>query len=1057
MNAFDDVSDALVFPLSSAQRHLWTLAEVDPTDVSYNVPFALRCRGPLDSAALRQALIDLHARHEILRTRYTVMDAEPVQQVLPAPDDVPLPIMPLDEAQLDTALANDAAVPFDLVQPSAMRARLYVLGDQHHVLSVVMHHIACDGWSVGILLQELAACYNARVDGESPVLSELPLQYADYAEWEQEEAQRTTPTVYWQRDAGESAAPAPLPGCGAEQGNAAGSVRYRFPAEVEQRLEAHARDHKTTLFVTLLAGFMALLHRLTQAEDVCVGVPVANRTRSEVAPLVGYFVNTLVMREQIAAGDSFETLVERCRTISLEALEHQHVRFEQLIKQTSREHFDSVPFSALFAFQNAPSAPLALKGIDCAPLPVYPTEAKFDLTLHLAQDQDGLVATFEFRRERILPEQAQTWMTYYARLLEAEVTAPQATVGQWPLLDEAERTAALALPVETSQITTDLCTQFEAMVAQHGDAVAVSGDGVSLTYAQLDGLVNRLAWRLREQGIGTGPQEDRVGLSVERGPALVIGILGILKAGGAYVPLDPAYPAERLHYLVSDSGIQAVVGDEIGLAALNDAAQFTPILLDGETAAEAPPRHLHPQQAAYVIYTSGSTGQPKGCVVSHANVLRLFTATDHYGFGPQDVWSLFHSYAFDFSVWELWGALLHGGRVVVVPYLISRDPARFAALLEDEQVTVLSQTPAAFRQLLSVSDTRDYPALRLVTFGGEALVPSSLKRWHDRHGDRVRLVNMYGITETTVHVTEHTLDAHDINQSTSVIGAPISDLSLQVLDRYGEPVPTGVAGELHVGGAGVTRGYLGRPGLTAQRFVPDAYGAPGARVYRSGDLGRRLPDGGLVYAGRADHQIKLRGFRIELGEIEAALRALNGVREAVVILDTPETGEPRLVGYVVGNAEPASLREALSQRLPVHMVPAILMPLDALPLTAHGKVDTKALPAPEADIASLTEAEAPLPGLEQEIATLLGKVLKRPHVGRHQNFFTLGGDSIQATQLMFQLREHYHVDLPLRTLFEAETVAALAVEIEALIAARQHTATDAPAPMKRSRRRGATP
>ncbi|MDK4218997.1 non-ribosomal peptide synthetase [Pantoea agglomerans] len=1000
MNNFYDDSEALLFPLSSAQRRLWTLAEINEADVSYNIPFALRCRGKFHYQALRQALTDLQQRHEILRTSYGLIDDSPMQRIHPAEDDLALPLIRINEAQLEKKLAEDAAEPFNLQLAPVFHARVYQLNDDHHILSMVVHHIACDGWSVAILLRELSHFYNARVANMSPTLAELPLQYADYAEWEEAEAKRTA------NPAGETGTrphlqPAvALPGCESDEAdkeNACGIVQQRFDADFLQKLNGYAREHHTTLFVTLLAGFMALLRRLTQADDVCIGFPVANRKRSELENIVGYFVNTLVIRDEISRDDTFDSLVARCASSVLDALEHEEASYEKLLKQTPRENTNSVPFTAMFAFENISATEFAFNDLQTELVDVYPAQAKFDLTLLLKQDGEVLTATFEFRRERILPEIARSWMACYQRLLEAEVLAPAKAIDRVKLAD------VLIKPFTSPTIATDLCTQFEAAASRHADRVAITCEGESLTYAALDSAASALAWHLRGLGVGTGPHESLVGLSAGRGPGLLVGILGILKAGGAYVPLDPVYPAERLAFLAADSGIRLAVADDTGLAALAGlGVQTVSLSADHPRRAgnQAPPRSLHPQQAAYVIYTSGSTGQPKGCVVSHASVVRLFTATEHYGFGESDVWTLFHSYAFDFSVWEIWGALLHGGRLVVVPYLSSRDPERFAHLLEAESVTVLSQTPAAFRQLTAASAGRDFAALRLVLFGGEALEPGSLAPWFAQHGGRVRLVNMYGITETTVHVTEYTLTPESMTQG-SVIGTALADLHVQVLDRYGEPVPAGVTGEMYVGGAGVTRGYLGRAALTAQRFVPDPFGAPGARLYRSGDLARRRADGGLVYQGRADQQLKLRGYRIEPGEIEAALRAQAGVRDAAVVLDAPAQGQPRLVAYVVGGKGAQALREALSAALPEHMVPAVIMPLARLPLTAHGKLDRKALPEPEVTVSAGGEARTEV---EKTLAGIWSEVLSIPVPGIDDNFFTLGGDSISSLQVVSKAR-----------------------------------------------------
>ena len=494
MNNFYDDSEALIFPLSSAQRRLWTLAEINEADVSYNIPFALRCRGKFHYQALRQALADLQQRHEILRTSYGIIDDSPMQRIHPAEDDLALPLIRINEAQLEEKLAEDAAEPFNLQLAPVFRARVYQLNDNHHILSMVVHHIACDGWSVAILLRELSHFYNARIASLPATLAELPLQYADYAEWEEAEAKRTANQAGEAGTAHHLQPAVALPGCEtdeAEQENACGIVQQRFDADFLQQLNGYARERHTTLFVTLLAGFMALLHRLTQADDVCIGFPVANRKRSELENIVGYFVNTLVIRDEISRDDTFDSLVRRCATSVLDALEHEEASYEKLLKQTPRENTNSVPFTAMFAFENISATEFAFTDLQIEPVDVYPAQAKFDLTLLLKQDGEALTATFEFRRERILPEVARAWMTCYQRLLEAEVLTPGQAIDRVKLAD------ALITPPASPTKATDLCTQFESAAARYADRVAISYEGELLTYAALDSAANALAWRLR--------------------------------------------------------------------------------------------------------------------------------------------------------------------------------------------------------------------------------------------------------------------------------------------------------------------------------------------------------------------------------------------------------------------------------------------------------------------------------------------------------------------------------------------------------------------------------
>ncbi|HEU4562037.1 MAG TPA: amino acid adenylation domain-containing protein, partial [Longimicrobium sp.] len=632
------------------------------------------------------------------------------------------------------------------------------------------------------------------------------------------------------------------------------------------------------------------------------------------------------------------------------------------------------------------------------------------------------------------------------RLVEALELSPGRAIGSLDVLPEAERRQVVEEWNRTqAEVPADRCIHelFEVQAARTPGAVAVRFEEESLTYAELNEHANRLAHHLVRRGVGP---EVRVGLCLERSLEMVVAILAVLKAGGAYVPLDPGYPAERLAFILADSATSVLLTREALRGVLPALEGVEVVSLDGaaeEIAAESaqnPQSGAGPDSLAYVIYTSGSTGHPKGALIEHRNVARLFAATEAgFGFRESDVWTLFHSYAFDFSVWEIWGALLYGGRLVVVPWSVSRDPAAFRQLLARERVTVLSQTPSAFRALAEVDEGEAEPlqALRTVVFGGEALQYESLRGWLDRYGPkRPRLVNMYGITETTVHVTWHTVTGRELKDAGagSVMGRAIPDLHAYVLDPAGNPSPVGVSGELYVGGAGLARGYLGRPGLTAQRFVPDPFsGEAGARLYRSGDLARWKGDGTLEYLGRIDQQVKIRGFRIELGEIESVLLAQPGVASAAVIVRGEES-DAELVAYLVvagGMPSSAELRDALKRHLPEYMVPAAFVAIDRIPLTANGKLDRRALPAPKAAAVGAEDGYvAPRTPVEEVLAAIWCEVLRRDRVGAGDDFFAVGGHSLRATQVVSRVREVFDVELPLRAIFEAPTLAELAARLE---------------------------
>jgi amino acid adenylation domain-containing protein len=1048
-------------PLSFAQQRLWFIDQLQPGGTSYNVPAAVRLTGDLDIAALERALSEIVRRHEVLRTTFAEAGGRPVQVINNAE---PLRLSVVDLSEVDGGeretraqelIAEEAGRPFDLSARPLLRAGLIKLDESEHVVMLTMHHIVSDGWSVGVLVREVAALYEAYTQAQESPLAELPVQYADFAVWQREwltgevlEAQLS----YWRRQlAGapevlELPTDRPRPAVRTHDGR---THSFSVAPEITQALRALSRREGVTLYMTLLAAFQTLLHRYSGQEDILIGSPVAGRNRAETEHLIGFFVNTLVLRTDLSGDPSFSELLGRVREVCLGAYAHQDVPFEKLVEELRPERsLSHAPlFQVMFVLQNAPEEELRLGGLRLSTAGAHGGESKFDLTLAVTETADGLGAVLEYDSDLFDAETISRMTTHFLTLLSAAASEPTRQVSELPLLTEDERHALLE-PYRTSRVlyATPLCVHeiFEAQTEKSPDAVAVVFENERLTYSELNRRANRLAYRLME--CGAGP-ETAVGLLLERSPDLVVAILATLKAGAAYVPLDLASPSERLAFIASDAALALIVTRAELAVRLPEAGGARLVLLEDEDveaaqghAIDNPRRVASPDNLAYVIYTSGSTGRPKGVMVTHRNAARLFEATAAwFGFNPSDRWTLFHSTAFDFSVWELWGALLYGGRLVVVPHDTARSPEEFYELLRRERVTVLNQTPSAFRQLMQHEETTEAASdlsLRLVIFGGEALDLRGLRPWFERHGDAApQLVNMYGITETTVHVTYRPLAAADADARGSLIGAPIPDLSLFVLDRSMQPVPVGVAGELYVGGAGLARGYLNRPELTAERFVPDPFATEaGARLYKTGDLARFLPDGDVEYLGRADHQVKIRGFRIETGEIEAVLRAHPSVRQAVVLARADAPGETRLVGYVVAAQTDASLKGELHNfcrsKLPDYMVPANFVALEALPLTPNGKLDRRALPAPEADDVAAESYVAPRTPAEQIIAGVFAEVLGLARVGAEDNFFDLGGHSLLATQVMSRVREAFRVEVALRALFESPTVAALAVEVE---------------------------
>jgi amino acid adenylation domain-containing protein/FkbM family methyltransferase len=1069
--------------LAFAQERLWFLDRLAPWNAAYNVPAAVRLLGRLSPAALAATLSEIVRRHEVLRTTFETTPAGPVQVIAPSLDlDLPLADLgrlprPAREAEALRLAGEEALRPFDLARGPLLRTALLRLAadaadaaedaedTEEHALLLTLHHVAADAWSLGVLLAEVAALYPRFLSGRSSPLPELVVQYADYAEWQREwlVGEVLAAQVAWwkERLAGfpevlELPADRPRP---AVQGFRGGSLARPLPAGLARGLRSLSRQRGTTLFMTLLAGFAATLSRFSGQPALLVGSTIANRTRRELEGLIGFFINTLALPADLRDDPPFATALARAQETALAAYAHQDLPFERLVEElVPRRDLSRPPLvQVVLQMQNAPLPDLALPGLAWEPFAGGTETAKFDLVVNAAAEEkggEGIFGEWLYSADLFDPPTIGRLAAGFESLLRAAVADPGRAVSDLPLLGEGEcqqlvrewNEGAWGAPAGDRT----LHAVFAARAAAIPEAVALVHEGELLSYGELAARAFRLARHLRGLGVAL---ESRVGICLERSPDLVVAVLGVLAAGGAYVPLDPAYPRERLSFLLADSGVEVLVTTGRLLPVLPEtAARLVRLDADfGEDSAPLPdgPRGAGPDNLAYVIYTSGSTGRPKGVAVTHGNVARLFATTDpEFGFGPGDVWTLFHSFAFDFSVWEIWGALLNGGRLVVVPHPVRRSPVDFVRLLARERVTVLNQTPSAFRQLLwaeEAEEGHDLPDLRLVIFGGEALDVPGLAPWIARHGDlRPALVNMYGITETTVHVTSRRIRRADLDSGSSPIGRPIPDLALHLLDPHLQPVPVGVAGEVFVGGPGVARGYLGRPERTAERFVPDLFTtSPGARLYRSGDLARRRPDGQLEYLGRADDQVKVRGFRIEPGEVQAAVAAHPAVREAVVLARAGAAvgEETRLVAYAVadGGLSLGELRGFLAARLPEHMLPGALVLLPALPLTAHGKVDRRQLleiePGSFAAPAAEAGGEEPRTALERALAGLFREVLKVERVGRDDNFFELGGNSIAGAVLINRLQQELGEVVQVVVIFDAPTVAALAGHL-----AREHRA-----------------
>ena len=1045
--------------LSYAQERQWFLWQLEPESAAYHIPSVLRLRGRLDLDALQRSFDSLVARHETLRTRFR-LDGDEARQEIAASMALPLDIValgPLEEGALARQVETTIARPFDLERGPLLRVSLLRLAEDDHVLVLVQHHIVSDGWSMQVMVEELVQLYAAYSRGLELALPALPIQYADYALWQRswmEAGEKERQLAYWTGLLGGEQPVLELPfdrPRPVRQSHRGAQFILELDIDLSQALRRVAQQEGATAFALLLASFQALLYRYSGQADIRVGVPIANRNRVETERLIGFFVNTQVLKADLDGRMGFDELLAQARQRALEAQAHQDLPFEQLVEalQPERSLSHNPLFQVLFNYQSEARGngqAFRFDELQMESVQFDSRTAQFDLTLDLTDEEQRFCAVFDYATDLFDASTVERLAGHWRNLLRGIVANPRQRLGELPLLDAPERRQTLSEwnPAQREcAVQGTLQQRFEEQVRQWPQAVALILDEQRLSYGELNARANRLAHCLIARGVGA---DVPVGLALERSLDMLVGLLAILKAGGAYLPLDPAAPEERLAHILDDSGVRLLLTQGHLLERLPRQAGVEVLAIDGlvlDGYAESDPLPtLSADNLAYVIYTSGSTGKPKGTLLTHRNALRLFSATEAwFGFDERDVWTLFHSYAFDFSVWEIFGALLYGGRLVIVPQWVSRSPEDFYRLLCREGVTVLNQTPSAFKQLMAVACSADMatqqPALRYVIFGGEALDLQSLRPWFQRFGDRQpQLVNMYGITETTVHVTYRPVSEADLEGGlVSPIGGTIPDLSWYILDRDLNPVPRGAVGELYIGRAGLARGYLRRPGLSATRFVPNPFpGGAGERLYRTGDLARFQADGNIEYIGRIDHQVKVRGFRIELGEIEAALAGLAGVRDAVVLAHDG-VGGTQLVGYVVADsAEDAerlreSLRESLKRHLPDYMVPAHLMLLERMPLTVNGKLDRQALPQPDASL-SQQAYRAPGSELEQRIAAIWSEILGVERVGLDDNFFELGGHSLLATRVISRVRQEQQLDASLKALFERPVLEAFAQGLE---------------------------
>jgi amino acid adenylation domain-containing protein len=1029
------------FPLSLQQQRMWFLHQMDPASPAYTLPAAYRLRGALDVEALRRAVDQVARRHEALRTVFPERDGEPVQVVRP-PAPVPMPVDDLSgaeggEARMKALALEEARLPFDLAGGPLFRARLIRLAADEHLLLLVMHHIVSDGWSFGVLLREVSALYAAFAEGREPALPALPVQYADFAAWQRQQpgSALRAPLAYWMERL--EGAPAvlelptdrPRPAVRGPRGAREAAV---LPTELLERVTALARAEGATAYMVMLAAYALLLSRWSGQDDVVVGSPVAGRSWSQVEPLIGFFVNTVAVRAELGGAPTFRQLLARVREATLGAMAHQELPFEKLVDEMKVERSlgHSPVFQAMFALQNFELGAIDLGGVRGEPVALDAGVSKIDLSLYAVPKPEGLVCTAVYASDLFDAATVRRMLGHFRALLEAAAADPSRPVAELELLAPGERARVVEEWNRTARAFPAgavLHGMIEAQAARTPLAPAVVGEDGALAYAELDAGANRVARRLRAMGVRA---EDRVAVFLPRSAETLVALLGVLKAGAAYVAVDPKDPGERAAWLLEDSGAAVVVtrsGVEVPAHGAAVLRMDDPSL--AAEPAEAPGVAVHPAQAAYVVYTSGSTGRPKGVVVEHRSACNyVHGILGHLAEVPCSSFATVSTFSADLGNTVVFPALCSGGVLHVIGAERTTDPDGFAAYLREHGVECLKIVPSHLAALMGGARPADALPARLLVLGGEASRTEWIREVRAL-APGMRVMNHYGPTETTVGVLTLPV-AGSIDRATLPLGVPLPNVRVYVLDGGMRPVPVGVPGELYVGGAQVARGYLNRPGLTAERFVPGPFTA-GERLYRTGDRVRWLADGTVEFLGRVDDQVKIRGFRVEPGEVASAAAAHPAVRQAVVVVREDAPGEKRLVAYFVGDAAPAELRGWLRARLPEAMVPAAFVAVDSIPLTRNGKVDRRALPAPDARLEDADGYVEPRTPTEEVLAEIWAELLKAERVGAQDGFFDRGGHSLLGIRMVSRAGAAFGVELPLRALFEAPTLGAFAARVDA--------------------------
>ncbi|PEU19242.1 MULTISPECIES: non-ribosomal peptide synthetase [unclassified Bacillus (in: firmicutes)] len=1035
-------------PMSFAQQRQWVQFEMDSNNAYYNNIVTFRLRGHLNDEALEQSFRKIIDRHEVLRTRFDVIEDDPMQIINGAHSfslskiDVTHLNGDSKEEEVTRIRKGEGNKPFNLRKDLLIRASLIQMEEDEHLLIVTFHHIIFDGWSVGVFAHELAEFYNNFKEEKRNELPDLPIQYSDYALWQKEWLQGETLSsqlAYWKQKLTGSS---PLEVSGdysrpPVQRYIGRTVNKMLSDEMTSKLRDISEKAGTTLFMTLFAAYSALLQRYSGQNDFVIGSVIANRNRSEVEGLIGFFANTLPLRVNITPDKTFKELLEQVKLTTLEAYNYQDTPFEMILDHmgVERDLSRHPLFQVLFVLQNAPMNVAPMDGLDVTMKIESNDTAKFDLTMQVFEEGKQLRIALEYNTDLFDKTKINRLLENFCTLLENVMHQPQVPLSRLRMLSKEEQKLLLSDWKGTDTIYPSKQTihgLFEEQAAGYPQKIAVTCASEQVTYEELNEKANRLARTLRLRGVKA---DTIVGIMVDRSVEVIISMLAVLKAGGAYMPIDPDYPTDRREFMLEDSKSLVLITQSDFVDQLEFQGEI--LFVDQADVYHQDGSNLsHVNESSdmsYVIYTSGTTGKPKGVVIEHRNVIRLlYNNHFQFDFHEDDVWTMFHSSSFDFSVWEMYGALLYGSRLVVVPKLVAKDPSSYLELLKSEKVTVLNQTPTAFYGLINaeLEDPNKHLTIRYVIFGGEALTPLQLKRWREKY-PQTRLINMYGITETTVHVTFKEITEREINLNINEIGRPIPTLKVYVMDQQRNLLPIGVPGEMYVGGAGLARGYLNRPELTAERFIENPF-EPGEKLYKSGDLAKWLPNGNLEYLGRIDHQVKIRGHRIEIGEIEAIMLKCSEIRETVVVDKIDEQGQKYLCAYFISEIELtlSDLRAHLSRYLPDYMIPSQYVRLDKMPMTQNGKVDWKALPDPQGNLQIGVKYESPSTEIEKKMAAVWHSVLKIETIGVNDNFFDLGGDSIKTIRLLSAMNRELGIEMQILEIYQYPTIRSLALHLE---------------------------